>query len=65
VKVKFKKRFKSIIQYSAFVLKYLSIEGNISMSAIMTKSKSRNKKRTYYHLVGWYELEPKEGNDDL
>ncbi|MCK5602650.1 hypothetical protein KAR91_12290 [Candidatus Pacearchaeota archaeon] len=61
MKTKFKLRFKSIVKMSRFIWTHLRIADNRSMSCMMNKSKSGDGKQTYYTLIGWYEPEPKKG----
>ena len=58
MRIKFKKRFKSVVKLSNFIWKNLRLADNRSMSCMFNKSKSRDGKTTYYNFTGWYEREP-------
>ena len=59
MKVKFKKRFKSLARYTEFCYLYLSVHNNIRMSAAFHKSYSKGLGKMYYNIEGWYERQPK------
>ncbi len=61
MKIKFKKRFKTLEAFKKYSDIYLQVRHNKSLSITMNKSVSRNGKKIYYNVIGYYEPEPKEG----